>query len=147
MPIEESTLIQAIMSTRSQIDVIWQVFVTVHIALFALLFIYDEAVESMNALARVLSIAGMGLFEWINGSALYNTYALLEAFHVQYRADFGQASRFQPLLFERFVQATFDGRDIMLMLTHGTAFLVIVMAFMWRRFIQQKRAKRSLAER
>ena len=44
--IQEGTLIEAILGFRSQIDFLWQFFVTVHIAIFALLFIYDEAVES-----------------------------------------------------------------------------------------------------
>jgi len=37
-------LIEAILGFRSQIDFLWQFFVSVHIAIFALLFIYDEAV-------------------------------------------------------------------------------------------------------
>ena len=41
--IQEATLIEAILGFRAQIDFLWQFFVTVHIAIFALLFIYDEA--------------------------------------------------------------------------------------------------------
>ena len=48
-PLQESTLVEAIMSVRSQVDFLWQFFVTVHIAIFALLFIYDHAVDSLNA--------------------------------------------------------------------------------------------------
>jgi hypothetical protein len=40
--IQESALIEAVMMTRTQIDFLWQVFITVHIAVFALLFIYGE---------------------------------------------------------------------------------------------------------
>ena len=47
--IQEGTLIEAILGFRSRIDFLWQFFVTVHIAIFALLFIYDEAVESLNS--------------------------------------------------------------------------------------------------
>ena len=57
-PFQESTLVEAIMSVRSQIDFLWQFFVTVHIAIFALLFIYDEAVESLNIIARIFADAG-----------------------------------------------------------------------------------------
>ncbi|MFN3626209.1 MAG: hypothetical protein ACK4TP_19440, partial [Hyphomicrobium sp.] len=71
--IQEATLIEAILSIRSQIDFLWQFFVTAHIAIFALLFIYDEAVESLNVIARFLALAGIALFEWINGKALANT--------------------------------------------------------------------------
>ena len=47
-PLQESTLVEAIMSVRSQVDFLWQFFVTVHIAIFALLFIYDHAVDSLK---------------------------------------------------------------------------------------------------
>ena len=66
--IQEATLIEAILGFRAQIDFLWQFFVTVHIAIFALLFIYDEAVESLNIIARIFAIAGVALFEWISGS-------------------------------------------------------------------------------
>ena len=106
--IQEATLIEAILSIRSQIDFLWQFFVTAHIAIFALLFIYDEAVESLNVIARVFALGGIALFEWINGKALANTYMLLDATLDQYRALYGEASRFQPAFFQHFVGQTFD---------------------------------------
>jgi hypothetical protein len=94
--IQEATLIEAILGFRAQIDFLWQFFVTVHIAIFALLFIYDEAVESLNIIARIFAIAGVALFEWINGKALANTYLSPDATLDQYRTLYGQADRFQP---------------------------------------------------
>ena len=67
--IPEPSLFDAILALRSQVDFLWQFFVTVHIAIFALLFIYDEAVESLNIIARAFALAGVALFEWINGKA------------------------------------------------------------------------------
>ena len=101
--IQEATLIEAILAIRSQVDFLWQFFVTVHIAIFALLFIYDEAVESLNVIARAFALGGVALFEWINGKALTNTYLLLDATLDQYRALYGEASRFQPAFFQHFV--------------------------------------------
>ncbi len=89
--LQEGTLIEAILSLRSQVDFLWQFFVTAHIAIFALLFIYDEAVESLNVIARAFALAGVALFEWINGKALANTYMLLDATLDQYRALYGGA--------------------------------------------------------
>lgn len=65
--IQEATLIEAVLSIRSQIEFPWQFVVTVPIAIFALLFIYDEAVESLNFIARAFARCGGALFEWING--------------------------------------------------------------------------------
>ncbi|MGE8944230.1 hypothetical protein ACO2I3_20195 [Leptospira interrogans] len=136
MPIAEELLMDAIMQTRSQIDFLWQFFITVQIALFALLFIYDKAIETFNSFARLLAICGVGIFDWINSQALKNSYTLLNAFHEQYRADFGQPQRFQSVLYEHFVLANFEGRVSMIGFTHGMAFAVVVMAFLWRRSMQ-----------
>lgn len=137
--IPESALIEAIMSTRSQIDFLWQFFVTVHIAVFALLFIYDDAVESMNIPARILSVLGIAAFDWINGQALTNAYLLLDAMIDQYRSVFGQVERFRPAFYQRFVMESFADRPEMVMFTHGLAFLVVILAITSRRFIQTRR--------
>jgi hypothetical protein len=136
MPIQEQTIIDTIMHTRGQVDFLWQFFVTVQLAVFALLFIYDDAVDSMNRTARALAIIAFGMFDWINGHALRGSYALLDALHQQYRADYGQSSRFQPAFYELFVQQRYEGKESMLMLTHGLAFGVVMMALIWRQFIQ-----------
>ena len=72
--IQESVLIEAIMSTRTQIDFLWQVFITVHIAVFAMLFIYGEVVDDLKLLIRIFAVAGMVIFDWINGKALVGAY-------------------------------------------------------------------------
>jgi hypothetical protein len=145
MPIQEQTMIDAIMHTRGQVDFLWQFFVTVQLAIFALLFIYDEAVDGMNRTARALAIIAFGMFDWINGHALRGCYALLDALHQQYRADYGQSSRFQPALYELFVQQRYEGKETMLMLTHGLAFSVVMLALIWRQFIQHDNKAKSVA--
>ena len=135
----EQTLVDAIMQTRARIDFIWQFFVTVHLAVFALVLIYDQAVETMNLVARTFALAGIAVFEWINGNALIGAYDLADALHQQFRADFGQAKYFQPAFIEHFVMTRLDGQEKMIMMTHGGALLFLVMAFMWRRFIQARR--------
>jgi hypothetical protein len=137
--IPESSLFDAILALRSQVDFLWQFFVTVHIAIFALLFIYDEAVESLNIIARAFALAGVGLFEWINGKALANTYILLDATLDQYRALYGQVSRFQPAFFRHFVGQDFSDRPGTVLITHGMALVVILLALISREFIQTRR--------
>ena len=86
----EDALIEAIMAVHGQIDFLWQFFVTVHIAIFALLLLYDHAVESLNVIGRGFAVAGIAAFEWINGNALAGAYALLDSMHEQYRANYGR---------------------------------------------------------
>lgn len=140
----EGTLVDAMMSVRAQIDFLWQFFVSVHIALFALLFIYDHAIEGLNWAARLFMIAGIAGFEWINGNALAKSYMLLDAMLDQYRWAFGQPERFHPAFYDQFVLATFKTRPDMVMLTHSTALLVAMLAMLWRHFIQSRKTPRGM---
>jgi len=140
--IQEATLVDAILALRAQIDFLWQFFVTVHIAIFALLFIYDEAVDALNVVARAFALAGVAMFEWINGKALANTYLLLDAVHDQYRAIYGQADRFQPAFLEHFVSKSFADRPATVLVTHTMAFVVILLALLSREFIQKRKERR-----
>jgi hypothetical protein len=143
--IQEATLIEAILSIRAQIDFLWQFFVTVHIAIFALLFIYDEAVENLNVIARAFALGGVALFEWINGNALTNTYLLLDATLDQYRALYGQVERFQPAFFQHFVGQSYVDRPATVLVTHSMAFTVILLALVSREFIQTRRRRQEQA--
>lgn len=139
--IEEHTLVDMILHARSQVDFLWQFFITVHIAVFALLFIYNEAVENLNFLARTLSIAGIALFDWINSNALKGAYNLLDSTHDQYRAIYGAAERFQPDFYQHFVQAGYGDRALMVTMTHGMAFTVVILSLLSIRFIRQHRVR------
>lgn len=142
--IEEQALISAVMETRQQVDFLWQFFVTVHIALFALLFIYDRAVENLNIIARAFAVGGVALFEWINGNALANTYRLLDAMMNQYRHWYGQdEARFLPDFYREFVMSRFADRPDLIKITHGMAFVVVMLAFASSSFIQSRRRSRT----
>jgi hypothetical protein len=145
-PLQESTLVEAIMAVRGQVDFLWQFFVTVHIALFALLFIYDHAVEGLNAVAKFFAVLGVAAFEWINGNALSNAYLLLDAMQEQYRWNYGQVDRFHPAFYEHFVLATYATRPAMVLVTHAAALFVILLAFLSRRFIQSRASPRIASE-
>ena len=142
----EPMLVDGIIATRAQIDFLWQFFITVHIAIFALLLIYDDAVENLNFIARALALGGIGVFEWINGNALTNTYLLLDAFLEQYRALYGQVDRFEPAFFQHFVQMSFAYRPGTVLTTHTTAFVVILLALVSRDFIQSRKRRRPPAD-
>lgn len=146
-PLNEGSLVEAIMDARGQIDFLWQFFVTVHIAIFALLFIYDHAVEGLNWAGKIFSVAGIAAFEWINGNALANAYFMLDSMHEQYRWAFGQTDRFHPAFYEQFVLASFATRPAMVTLTHTTALAVVLLAFVSRRFIQSSGNSQAMSER
>lgn len=135
--LQEGVLIEAIIDTRTQIDFIWQVFITVHIALFALVFLYSETVAQWNVAARTMALAGIALFDWINGKALVSTYLLLDAMQDQYRVLYGQVERFQPKFYEHFVLAQYTDRPDMVLITHGMAFAVVFVVLVARHLINR----------
>ncbi len=135
--IAEPILIEAILDTRAQVDFLWQFFVTAHIAVFALVFIYHDAVDRLSTVARVLAVLGIGVFEVINGKALVNAYQLLDAILEQYRVHYGQVERFQATFYDRFVLVSYNDRPNMVMLTHSLSYLVIILAFTARQFVQR----------
>jgi hypothetical protein len=147
MGLDEPTLVAAIMDAREQIDFLWQFFVTVHIAVFALLFIYGEAVERLNLPARLLSVGGIAGFEWINGNALANSYLLLDGMLNQYRMSFGQVERFHPSFYEHFVLASYATRPTMVATTHTIALLVVILAFVSARFLHHNQKQSYEAQK
>lgn len=136
--IEEPGMIEAIIDTRQQVDFLWQFFVTAQIAIFALLFIYDRAVESMNLVVKLMAVAGIALFSWINGNALINTYLLLDAMIHQYAVWYGKPGRFEPSFLEHFVKVNYGDRPQIVMVTHSLSFVVVLLALLSRRLIQPK---------
>lgn len=138
-PLDEGALVEAIMAARGQIDFLWQFFVTVHIAIFALLLIYDHAVEGLNFMARALAVLGIAGFEWINGNALASAYLMLNSMLDQYRWSYGQIERFHPSFYDQFVLASYQSRPGLVMMTHSTALVVVLLAFISRGFIQARR--------
>jgi hypothetical protein len=136
--IDESAMIEAIIQTRQQVDFLWQFFVTVQIAVFALLFIYDKVVESMNAIAKVMAVAGVALFSWINGNALINTYVLLSSMIHQYALWYGKPGRFEPSFLQHFVNVNYIDRPKVVMVTHSLALVVVLIAMTSRHFIRSK---------
>jgi hypothetical protein len=142
--LSDQSIVDAIMEARSQIDFLWQFFVSVHIAVFAFLLIYDEAIETMNFVARFLVVAALGIFSWVNGHAIVTAYALLNGLHHQFRFQFGQMDKYDPLFFQHFVLAYYNDRTTMILCTHGLAMAVVTLSVFWRRFISRQVAGRSL---
>jgi len=136
---QQEALIQAIVGARGQLDFIWQVFLSAQVAVFAFLLIYEEEMEKMNFLGRLLALIGIGAFDWINASALIDTYGLLDALHHQYRVSFGQLNGLSPLFVDRFVNASYETGPRMVAFTHTLAFTFVLLSFVLRNMIRRDR--------
>ena len=74
-------------------------------------------------------------------------FSTADAMQEQYRWSFGQIDRFHPAFYEHFVLATFATRPTMVLVTHAAALIVILLAFLSRRFIQTGSSSHDQAER
>jgi len=89
------------MHTRGQVDFLWQFFHDDQIAIFALLFIYDKTVESLNP-SPVLAVCAIALFDWINAEHCRAPTRSWMRCTSSYRADFGHPERFQSVRLRSF---------------------------------------------
>ncbi len=135
---EQQALVEAIVGARSQIDFIWQFFVSAQLAVFALLMIYDHVVEELNIFAKFLILVAIGTFDWINAGALMTAYQLLDALHDQYRSSFGSLAGIRPLFRAHFVNARFDTGPQTVMFTHSLAFAAVFFTILWQGFIRRR---------
>ena len=99
-----------------------------------------------NAGAKFFAVLGVAVFEWINGNALAHAYLLLDAMQEQFRWIYGQAERFHPAFYEQFVLASYATRPAMVLMTHSAALVVVLLAFVSRRFIQSRTPPRNSAD-
>jgi len=99
----------------------------------------------MTVIARGFALAGVALFEWINGKALATRTCCSTATLDRYRALYGQAERFQPAYFQYFVGQSFADRPATVLVTHSMAFVVILLALLSREFIQTRHKRQQRA--
>jgi hypothetical protein len=143
--VEQQALTYAIIGTRNQIDFIWNFFVTVNMAVFALLFIYDETVASMKWITRIFMACGVAAFDFINGNGLVNAYTLLDALHDQFRTNFENLPKLTTAYRISFINAQYGDMSKLVMLTHGAALITVVLTLFWPSFLQHKKRNAKAA--
>jgi len=68
--IGKPALLEAILTIRSQAGFLGQFLVTAPVAIFALVFRYDDAADILNFIARGFALAGMALCAWRSAAIL-----------------------------------------------------------------------------
>jgi ammonia channel protein AmtB len=135
---DQQALVEAIVGARSQIDFVWQFFVSAQLAVFALLIIYDHVMDELNFFAKFLVLLAIGTFDWINAGALMTSYQLLDALHDQYRASFGNLPGLTRAFKTFFVNARYDTGPETVMFTHSLAFSAVLLTIVWQGFIRRR---------
>ena len=82
-----------------------------HIAILALLVIYDHAIEGQNWIACVFAVPSIAAFAYINGNALIYAVLLLNLMLEQDRMSLRQAKRFHPAFYQQCVLQSYATRS------------------------------------
>lgn len=124
-----SNLLDAFLQTGEQINNEWSMYIVVHLGLFwFFLFMH----RPLLAMERIIAIFAYGVFAFINGNGLIGTYQMLEAVRLDLVNRFPEGFNAAPELAGFLAQSNYAGREELIMLTHGGAFAVVTLMFLFR---------------
>ncbi len=98
-----------------KIDFIWGLFITSYIPLFGFLHFYQGQIGGSFGLLFVIAI---GAFTWVNGAALRSHYDLANTMSKEFRRN----NRSYPDLNAALLRTANDGKERLVLFTHGFAF-------------------------
>lgn len=125
-------LLQLIISQGYKIDTLWQIFITVHLAVFAFVFIYSQKFEETPFGWKALSYLGYLIFIGMNFNALVNSYEFLNALHLQF-ASIKNTENLSTQLVSILKNTNFNNRFYLLCGIHGFATIAIAAAIFRRK--------------
>lgn len=124
-----SNLLDAFMQSGEQINNEWSMYIVVHLGLFwFFLFMH----RPLLAIERLIAIFAYGVFVFINGNGLIGSYKMLEAVRSDLVRRFPEAVNSAPELTNFLGQSNYAGREELILLTHGCAFAIVTLMFLFR---------------
>lgn len=125
-----AALLETWMEAGTKIDNLWSMYIVVHLGLFWFFFLVHRPLLIVE---RMIAVAAYVGFDWINGNALIHSYNFLEAVRRDLvlgkaAAEFTQA----PTTLAMLKSVDYAGRDQLILLTHGGAFLLVLVLFVLR---------------
>lgn len=124
-----SNLLDAFMQSGEQINNEWSMYIVVHLGLFwFFLFMH----RPLLAIERLIAIFAYGVFAFINGNGLIATYKMLEAVRIDLVTRFPEGFSSAPELANVLSETSYAGREELIFLTHGCAFAVVTLMFLFR---------------
>jgi hypothetical protein len=115
-----------------KIDVLWNVFVTVHFGIFTLYYLITRLGFKLRIYERVVSITAYSVFLFLNGSALKASYQFLEALNSGIK-ELLQATSPPVLPLARFYETlNYSSRPSMVIVIHLAMFLAIVLGVLFQ---------------
>lgn len=128
---DAAALLKALVDVGAKIDSLWSMFIGVQLAIFWMILMIPRP---LLVFERFVAFAALGIFSYINGRSLQGSYKLLDVLRIELAETTGGALAQHPLLYS-FIQALdYSDREMMLVLTHGGALIVVglIIAFQTR---------------
>jgi len=126
---EFSEHFQTLVMISNKVDGLWQMYIGVHLGIFWLLFFMHRP---LLAIERLIALIAYTFFAAVNGKALMDTYALLESLRRDLLANFPAAVERLPGTAELMGSVTYDGRTQLILISHGLAWVLVVLTLAFR---------------
>ncbi len=124
-----SAVLDAMVQTGNQIDSEWSMYIVVHLGLFWFFFLVHRPLLFVE---RAVAIFAYAAFAFINGNSLLTTYNFLEALRRDLLSAYAADLANLPTTQGELAMAYYGGREELILITHGGAFLVVALFLMFR---------------
>lgn len=122
------TIFQSMMQQGGKIDNLWSMYIVVHLGVFWFFFLLHRP---LLVLERAIALLAYTLFAFINGTALANSYVLLESMRIDVIESFRTQMALAPQVFHTLTMTDYSARPSLIYLTHVGAwvFVMLILAF------------------
>lgn len=135
---DASTVLQTLVQVGDQIDSQWSMYIVVHLGLFWFFFLVHRPLLLVE---RAVALFSYGAFDYINGNALKHSYYFLEALRTDLVTRYADEAAKAPATARALAAMDFSGRDDLILITHGAAFLVVTLFLLSRNYMIRRYEK------
>jgi hypothetical protein len=104
-------------------------YIVVHLGLFWFFFLVHRPLLFIE---RAIALFAYGAFDYINGSALINTYTFLEAVRLDLLNNFSAELANVPRVEETLSTFNYSETTQLILITHGVAFCIVALFLLFR---------------
>jgi hypothetical protein len=122
-------VLETLISTANQVDNQWSMYIVVHLGLFWFFFLVHRPLLFIE---RAIALFAYGAFDYINGSALINTYTFLEALRLDLLNNFSAELANVPRVEETLSAFNYSETTQLILVTHGVAFCIVALFLVFR---------------
>lgn len=122
-------MIDALIQTSNQVDNQWSMYIVVHLGLFWFFFLVHRPLLFIE---RAVALFAYGAFDYINGSALVDSYSFLESMRLDLLTNLQGELANTPRLENMLSLINYADTTQIILLTHGLAFCIVTLFLVFR---------------